>query len=190
VTACANSRATRALSLRLHLQGVLLNFRYDRAEKGQYLNIEPKYLLDYAVEVAFRTDTRRLPNGTQLKIALNMAMSVGPSKFWRGFTHGKHRKHEILHPEPRPAPSSGPEKGQHPISSVNVGLLGSESAARVQMAQKGNHRISTRRYPRNRMPRGDIDRVAIFPYKHLHILMFFVNIRKLFIEATPKISFA
>ena len=25
-----------------------LNFRYDRAEKGVYLNVEPKYLLDYA----------------------------------------------------------------------------------------------------------------------------------------------
>jgi transposase-like protein len=36
-----------------------LNFRYDRAEKGVYLNIEPKYLLDYAVETAFRSDTRR-----------------------------------------------------------------------------------------------------------------------------------
>lgn len=28
-----------------------------------HLNIEPKYLLDYALETAFRPDTRRLPNG-------------------------------------------------------------------------------------------------------------------------------
>ena len=95
------------------------NFRYDRAEKGIYLNIEAKYLLDYAVEIAFRSDTRRLPNGTQLQIALNMALSVGPSQFWRGFTHGKHRTLEPLRPVPRQAPSSGPMKGRHPISSAN-----------------------------------------------------------------------
>jgi hypothetical protein len=95
------------------------NFRYDRAEKGIYLNIEAKYLLDYAVEIAFRSDTRRLPNGTQLQIALNMALSVGPSQFWRGFTHGRHRTLEPLRPLPRPAPSSGPMKGRHPISSAN-----------------------------------------------------------------------
>jgi transposase-like protein len=95
------------------------NFRYDRAEKGIYLNIEAKYLLDYAVEIAFRSDTRRLPNGTQLQIALKMALSVGVSQFWRGFTHGKHRTQEPLRPVPRPAPSSGPKKGRHPISSAN-----------------------------------------------------------------------
>lgn len=95
------------------------NFRYDRAEKGIYLNIEAKYLLDYAVEIAFRSDTRRLPNGTQLQIALKMALSVGVSQFWRGFTHGKHRTQEPLRPVPQPALSSGPRKGQHPISSAN-----------------------------------------------------------------------
>ena len=95
------------------------NFRYDRAEKGIYLNIEAKYLLDYAVEIAFRSDTRRLPNGTQLRIALNMALSVGPSQYWRGFTHGKHRILEFLRPVSQPAPSSGPGKGRHPISSAN-----------------------------------------------------------------------
>jgi transposase-like protein len=96
-----------------------LNFRYDRAEKGIYLNIEAKYLLDYAVETAFRSDTRRLANGDQLRIALNMALSVGVSKFWRGFTRGKHRTVEMLHPAPRAAPSSGPMKGRHPMSSAN-----------------------------------------------------------------------
>jgi len=42
------------------------NARFDRMEKGIHLNIEPKYLLDYAAEGAFRSDTRRLPNGRQL----------------------------------------------------------------------------------------------------------------------------
>lgn len=67
-----------------------LNFRMDRAEQGVYLNLEPKYLLDYAVETAFRADTRRMPNGSQLQIALHLALNVGLSHYWRGFTHGRH----------------------------------------------------------------------------------------------------
>ena len=96
-----------------------LNWRYDRAEKGVYLNIEPKYLLDYAVEVAFRADTRRLPNGQQLKLAMNVALSVGESMFWRGYTRGRHREVELTHPAPQPAKPSGPEKGRHPIPAMN-----------------------------------------------------------------------
>lgn len=96
-----------------------LNARMDRAERGTYRNIEPKYLLDYAVEVAFRCDTRRMPNGDQLKLALHVAMSVGESRFWRGFTHGRHRALELTHPQPRPAKSSGPAKGRNPISVAN-----------------------------------------------------------------------
>lgn len=96
-----------------------LNGRDDRAEKGIYLNIEPKYLLDYAVETAFRSDTRRLPNGEQLKLAMNLALNVGESLFWTGFTHGRHRPVELLYPEPLLVPASGPRKGRHPISSAN-----------------------------------------------------------------------
>lgn len=88
------------------------NWRYDRAEKGIYLNVEPKYMLDYACEIAFRSDTRRLPNGQQLRLALNVATSVGESQFWRGFTRGRHRENELLHAGPRPARSSGPAKGR------------------------------------------------------------------------------
>lgn len=90
------------------------NGRYDRAEKGVYLNIEPKYLLDYACETAFRSDTRRIPTGRQLQLLMNVALNVGTSVFWNGFTHGKHRKNELLHSGPRPAPSSGPQKGRNP----------------------------------------------------------------------------
>jgi len=86
------------------------NWRMDRAEHGVYLNIEPKYLLDYAVEASFRADTRRLPNGDQLKLALSLAMNVGKSLFWTGFTRGRHRAVELTHPAPRTAPASGPKK--------------------------------------------------------------------------------
>ena len=96
-----------------------LNGRFDRAEKGTYLNIEPKYLLDYAVETAFRSDTRRLSNGAQLKLLLAVALNVGVSQYWRGFTRGRHRSQELLHPQAEPARASGPAKGRHPTSSAN-----------------------------------------------------------------------
>ena len=96
-----------------------LNGRFDRAEKGIYLNIEPKYMLDYAVEVAFRSDTCRVPNGVQLQIAMNSALNVGTSLFWTGFTHGRHRHVELIHPQPQPAPASGPAKGRRQTSSAN-----------------------------------------------------------------------
>lgn len=96
------------------------NWRYDRAEKGIYLNIEPKYMLDYACETAFRSDTRRLSNGKQLRLLLNVATNVGESRFWRGYTHGKHRKHELLHAGARLARSSGPAKGGKPGAAVGV----------------------------------------------------------------------
>lgn len=85
--------------------------RQDRSEKGIYLNIEPKYLHDYAVETAFREDYRRLSPGKAADLALHHALNVGHSHFWRGFTHGHHRKHEILAMGNRTARSSGPAKG-------------------------------------------------------------------------------
>lgn len=96
-----------------------LNGRFDRSEKGIYLNIEPKYMLDYAAETAFRSDTRRLSNGKQLQIMLNVAGSVGLSEFWRGFTRGRHRTVELIHPQPQPAPASGPRKGLRAVSGAS-----------------------------------------------------------------------
>ena len=98
-------------------QAESFNFRMDRAEKGVHLNIEPKYLLDYSVEMAFREDTRRLPNGRQMELALSVALRVGRSLFWRGYTRGHHRTVELTHPLPRPAPASGPPKGRNPFRS-------------------------------------------------------------------------
>ncbi len=95
-----------------------LNRRMDRAEQGVYLNIEAKYMLDYAAEAAFRSDTRRLPNGEQLRLALAILLNVGPSLFWRGFTRGHHRSVELLHLGPEPAPPSGPAKGRNPFANA------------------------------------------------------------------------
>jgi hypothetical protein len=93
--------------------------RQDRAEKGVYLNIEPKYLCDYATETAFREDHRRRAPGATSSHLLHFALNVGLSHYWRGFTHGHHRDFEILHPSNKAATPSGPKKGKSPISSVN-----------------------------------------------------------------------
>jgi hypothetical protein len=93
--------------------------RQDRSEKGIYLNIEAKYLHDYAVETAFREDHRRLAPGAQADRALFWALNVGLSHYWRGFTHGKHRDYEILKPANQPAKASGPAKGRWPASQMN-----------------------------------------------------------------------
>jgi len=93
--------------------------RQERAEKGVYLNVEPKYLCDYATETAFREDHRRRAPGATSNRALNCALNVGISRYWRGFTHGEHRDFELLHPANRPAQPSGPKKGKSPISVVN-----------------------------------------------------------------------
>jgi transposase-like protein len=90
------------------------NMRLGRAEAGIHLHIGPKYLYDYAAEMAFRSDTRRMPNGAQFKYAMHIAMSVGVSRYWVGFTHGRHRRHEIMITGNVDRKSSGPPKGRNP----------------------------------------------------------------------------
>lgn len=55
--------------------------RQDRSEKGVYLNIEPKYLLDYVSETAFREDNRRMASGACADQATGYALNVGLSTF-------------------------------------------------------------------------------------------------------------
>jgi hypothetical protein len=93
--------------------------RMDRAEKGVYLNIEPKYLQEYAVEVAFREDHNRMAPGETADRFWNYALGVGRSHHFRGYTHGKHRNYEVLLTGNQYAAPSGPAKGMSPISSVN-----------------------------------------------------------------------
>lgn len=93
--------------------------RMDRAEKGVYLNIEPKYTLDYAVETCFREDHNRMAPGEASKRYWHYALGVGESQNFRGYTHGKHRNYEMLLTGNQYAAPSGPAKGQSPISMVN-----------------------------------------------------------------------
>lgn len=91
-----------------------------RTEKGIHLNIEAKYLLDYSAETAFKADhSTKTTNGERLNIAMNLALNVGESLFWKGFTHGQHRKFEPTFPKPLDYPSSGPPKGSNQASAAN-----------------------------------------------------------------------
>ena len=93
--------------------------RYKRAEAGVFINVEPKYLLDYAVEMAFREDHRRLAPSQIAAAALHWALNVGLSEDWRGYTHGRHRTEEVLATGRRAAKASGPKKGRSPVPGVN-----------------------------------------------------------------------
>lgn len=91
-----------------------------RTEKGIHLNIEAKYMLDYSAETAFKADhSTKTSNGERLNIAMNLALNIGESLFWKGFTHGKHRDFELTFPEPKPYSASGPKKGSNQASAAN-----------------------------------------------------------------------
>lgn len=85
--------------------------RQDRAEAGIYLNIEPKYLHEYACETAFREDHRRVSPRLKTEKLLFWALNVGKSQYWRNYTAGENRQFEELVPKRRAVgASSGPRK--------------------------------------------------------------------------------
>lgn len=86
------------------------NQRMRRSEKI-YKSISNKYLLDYAVECAWREDARAMSTGAKFRNLLGFAMSVGLSKFWRGYSQGIHRTVEVLVEGLRPAEGRGRHKG-------------------------------------------------------------------------------
>jgi transposase-like protein len=59
--------------------------RLRRAELGQHHHISGKYLAAYAVEMAWREDTRRKPNGTLHAIATSAALGHPVSRAWKGY---------------------------------------------------------------------------------------------------------
>lgn len=90
------------------------NARMKRAARGIYLNISNKYLKDYACEAAWREDVRELKASKKLSHLLAMVGRVGMSLWWRGFSHGVHRGHEILVDGTKEAKARGRPKGQKP----------------------------------------------------------------------------
>lgn len=90
------------------------NMRMKRAAKGVYLNISLKYLLDYGAEAAWREDVRELKTSKKLGNLLSLLGRVGHSLWWCGYSHGKHRDHEILVDGTLPAKGRGRAKGWKP----------------------------------------------------------------------------
>ena len=85
-----------------------------RAVDGIYLSPSNKYLADYAAELAWREDTRRMTIGKRLKHILKTALGVELSLRWRRYTHGHHREEELLIKGPREAEGRGKKKGWKP----------------------------------------------------------------------------
>ena len=59
--------------------------RLRRAELGQHHHISSKYLLAYAVEMAWREDGRRMPNGALHQAATGAALTHPVSRQWAGY---------------------------------------------------------------------------------------------------------
>lgn len=95
-------------------QAESFNWRMRRAAEGIYLSPSNKYLKDYAAEQAWREDTRRLSTRKRLRHLMHLALSVGMSLWWRGYSHGSHRKDELLVEGPEPARGRGKKVGAKP----------------------------------------------------------------------------
>lgn len=95
-------------------QAESFNRRMRRGVEGIYLSASNKYLKDYAAEQAWREDTRRLSTGKKLAHLLRVAMGVGLSLWWRGYSHGRHRGDELLIEGARPATGRGKKVGAKP----------------------------------------------------------------------------
>lgn len=59
--------------------------RLRRAEMGQHHSIAGKYLDNYADEMAWREDNRRMSNGEQFQILTKFAATLGQSARWAGY---------------------------------------------------------------------------------------------------------
>jgi len=59
--------------------------RLRRAELGQHHHISGKYLAAYAIEMAWREDSRRLPNGALHQAATGAALAHPVSRVWAGY---------------------------------------------------------------------------------------------------------
>ena len=70
--------------------------RFRRMQIGQIHKVTPKYLHDYANEVAYREDTRRVPNGSIFMDILSKCARALVSRDWCGYWQGNHRAEPVL----------------------------------------------------------------------------------------------
>lgn len=74
--------------------------RARRLVVGQIHRITPKYMIDYANEIAWREDMRRKSTREQLSALMGFALKNGESAWWRGYWQGHHRDAEIVFTDP------------------------------------------------------------------------------------------
>jgi transposase-like protein len=92
-------------------QAESVNARLRKLVEQTYSAVSNKYLTDYASECAWRVDVRRLSTGEKIKHLFRTVLAVGQSRWWRGYTHGHHRKVEMLIEGDQPALGRGRQEG-------------------------------------------------------------------------------
>jgi transposase-like protein len=70
--------------------------RFRRWEYGVTHGVRPKYLADYAGEMVWRENFRRLSLKERLEMLISKSLQCGSSHWWRGYCQGKFRQREIL----------------------------------------------------------------------------------------------
>lgn len=80
--------------------------RMRRSCFGIYHRITPKYMLDYACEMAWREDMRRRNSKDQVYSLFHRVCRAGISTDWINYAHGNKRAGELLFQAPPPPPSS------------------------------------------------------------------------------------
>ena len=70
-----------------------------RAAIGIYHRITPKYMLDYAMEMAWREDIRRTDTRGQITQLVHGIFKAGVSADWCNYCRGNKRQAELLFTE-------------------------------------------------------------------------------------------
>lgn len=86
--------------------------RLRRWEYGVSHGVRPAYLADYANEMVWREDMRRHTIRSQVEALLTKALTVGYSRWWRGYYQGKRRGMEIIMNNGLPHPRSSKGSAQ------------------------------------------------------------------------------
>ncbi len=79
--------------------------RMRRACIGIYHRITPKYMLDYATEMAWREDVRRMDTRNQMAMLMGRVFGAGLSNDWINYCRGNKRAGELLFQAPVPNPA-------------------------------------------------------------------------------------
>lgn len=70
--------------------------RLRRAEYGVFHRFEPRYMMDYANEAAWREDWRRMSVRQRFEGLIRLIFQAGLSRWFRGYYQGNRRQYELL----------------------------------------------------------------------------------------------